>query len=75
MDYKKFFGEMEEIYTATKFRAESLRLMRFLYGLGFDKESVFIDGKECWDFEKSDNLSESLSFYFYMREKLKSKRI
>jgi hypothetical protein len=57
-----------------KFRATSIRLMRFLYGLGFDKESEFIDGKETWLFEKSDELFESLDFFFDMRNKLRSKK-
>jgi hypothetical protein len=47
--------------------------MRFLYGLGFDKESILVNGKEHWLFEKSDELSEALDFYFYMRKKLRSK--
>lgn len=56
-----------------RFRADSLRLMRFLYGLGFNKESVIVDEKEYWLFEKSDELQESLDFYFYMRNKLREK--
>ena len=54
-----------------KFMCKSVRLCRFLYGLGFDKESIFENGKEYWLFEKSDDLQESLNFFFYMREKLK----
>ena len=53
------------------FMCKSVRLCRFLYGLGFDKESIFENGKEFWLFEKSDDLQESLNFFFYMREKLK----
>jgi hypothetical protein len=56
-----------------KFQAKSIRLMRFLYGLGFDKESIFIDGKESWLFKKSDELQESLDFFFSMRGKLRNK--
>ena len=52
-----------------KFIAKGIRLMRFLYSLGFDKESILIDGKECWAFEKSDKLQEALDFYFDFRKK------
>jgi hypothetical protein len=46
--------------------------MRFLYSLGFDKESYYTKNKiENWLFEKSDDLKESLDFYFYMRNKRK----
>lgn len=55
-----------------KYRCESVRLCRFLYGLGFDKESKFDkDGKEYWLFERSDELQSSLDFFFYMRKQLK----
>ena len=54
-----------------KFKVESIRLMRFLYSLGFDKESIFINNKEQWLFYKSDNLQEALDFYFKMRQKIK----
>lgn len=55
-----------------KFKCKSVRLCRFLYGLGFNKESVFEEnGKEYWLFEKSNDLQESLNFFFYMRNKLK----
>ena len=52
-----------------KFIAKGIRLMRFLYSLGFDKESIVIDGKECCAFEKSDKLQEALDFYFDFRKK------
>ena len=58
-----------------KYRCESVRLCRFLYALGFDKESIFKNGKEQWLFEKSPELQESLDFFFYFRKKLKDKRI
>ena len=52
------------------FNVSSVRLMRFLYSLGFDKESyINSNGKENWIFEKSNDLQESLDFYFYMRKK------
>lgn len=54
-----------------KFKCESIRLCRFLYGLGFDKESRFDKtGTEYWLFERSQDLQESLNFFFYMRKKL-----
>ena len=60
MDNKKYFN------------VSSVRLMRFLYSLGFDKESyINSNGKENWIFEKSNDLQESLDFYFYMRKKNK----
>ena len=56
-----------------KYKCESVRLCRYLYGLGFDKESKFDEqGKEYWLFEKTDNLQESLDFFFYMRKKNKN---
>lgn len=56
-----------------KYRCESVRLCRYLYGLGFDKESIQYKGQEAWLFEKSDELQESLDFFFKMRKKLKDK--
>ena len=53
-----------------KFRVKSIRLMRYLYSLGFNKESEFIDGNETWVFEKSDDLQKSLDFFFIMRKKI-----
>lgn len=55
------------------FKCGSIRLMRFLYSLGFDKKSVINSqtGEEYWLFEKTDKLQESLNFYFYMRKKNK----
>ena len=58
-----------------KYCCESVRLCRFLYSLGFDKESIMKDGKEQWLFERSPELQESLDFFFYFRKKLKDKRI
>lgn len=58
-----------------KYKCESIRLCRYLYGLGFDKESIFDENKkEYWLFEKSEDLQESLDFFFYMRKKLKIKK-
>ena len=45
-------------------------MTRFLYCLGFDKESYFDkNGKEKWRFEKTDELMESVEFYKKMRQK------
>ena len=52
-----------------KYKCESVRLCRFLYSLGFDKESYINNkGKENWRFNYSENLQKSLDFYFYMRK-------
>lgn len=54
------------------YKCESVRLSRYLYALGFDKESKFDnEGKEYWIFEKTDNLQKALDFFFSMRKKLK----
>lgn len=58
-----------------KYRCESVRLCRYLYSLGFDKESTYNDGKENWLFVRSPELQESLDFFFYLRKKLKNQRI
>ena len=43
--------------------------MRYLYALGFDKESYINNkGKENWRFKKSDGLAKSLDFYYFMRK-------
>lgn len=52
-----------------KFKCESIRLCRYLYSLGFDKTSIIQNGNEYWLFDKSDNLQESLDFYFKMRKR------
>lgn len=53
-----------------KFKCKSTRLCKYLYSLGFNKES-YIDNTqtEYWLFDKSGELKESLDFYFYMRAK------
>ena len=58
-----------------KYRCESVRLCRYRQGPGLDKESIQYKGKEVWLFEKSNELQESLDFFFSMRKKLKDKRI
>lgn len=54
------------------FVASSIRLMRFLYSLGFEKVSVVEGGTEIWKFRKTDELQESLNFYFNMRKRLRT---
>lgn len=57
-----------------KYKCESIRLCRFLYSLGFDKESRFNEkNKEYWLFERSPELQKSLDFFFSMRRKQKKK--
>lgn len=57
-----------------KYKCESIRLCRFLYSLGFDKESIFNENnKEYWLFERSPELQKSLDFFFSMRRKQKKK--
>jgi hypothetical protein len=54
------------------FNVSSVRLMRFLYALGFNKESyISPSGKENWRFIMTANLQEALDFYYYMRKKNK----
>lgn len=46
--------------------------MRFLYALGFQKESYLNNnGKENWRFVYDDSLSEALDFYHRMRKRNK----
>lgn len=55
-----------------KFKCKSIRLCRYLYSLGFNKESkIDPHGNEYWLFERSYELQESLSFFFSMRNKFK----
>lgn len=57
---------------SNKFKCESVRLCRFLYSLGFDKESKFDEnGNEYWLFERSQDLQKSLDFFFIMRKQSK----
>lgn len=50
-------------------KIKNKRLSKYLYSLGFSRESFCFNGKEYWIFNKSDDLQESLDFYFYMRTK------
>ena len=50
------------------YNVSSVRMMRFLYALGFEKESyINQSGKENWRFELNDNLRKSIDFYHSMR--------
>lgn len=52
------------------YNVSSIRVARFLYSLGFEKESYITNsGKEKWRFEYSDDLLESIDFFKYMRKK------
>jgi len=54
------------------FNCSSVRLSKYLYSLGFPKESyINKNGEENWRFEHTSDLQESLDFYFYMRKKNK----
>lgn len=55
-----------------KYKCESIRLCRYLYSLGFDKESIITkDGTEYWLFERNSDLQKALDFFFSMRKKRK----
>ena len=55
-----------------KYKCESIRLCRYLYSLGFDKESIIAkDGTEYWLFERNSDLQKALNFFFSMRKKRK----
>lgn len=41
----------------------------YLYALGFNRSSTYENGIEIWWFDNSDELKESLDFYFAMRGK------
>lgn len=54
------------------YKCESIRMCRFLYSLGFDKESrIDKNGNEYWLFERNQLLQEALDFFFIMRKKQK----
>lgn len=54
------------------YNVSSVRLMRFLFALGFNKESyINSKGKENWRFENTENLQISINFYHEMRNKNK----
>lgn len=54
------------------YNVSSVRLMRFLYALGFDKESYFDkNNKENWRFLINEDLLKSIDFYHEIRKKNK----
>ena len=54
-----------------KYKVKNKRLSKYLYSLGFNREYIVENSNEYWLFTKSDELQESLDFYFYMRQKNK----
>ena len=52
-----------------KYKVKNKRLSKYLYSLGFNRESIIDDKIEYWLFEESDVFHEALDFYFYMRNK------
>ena len=60
---------MKEYYNVSQ-----LRVCRYLYSLGFEKESWFDkNGKEHWRFEKTDDLMIAMYVYKKMRDNNKVK--
>lgn len=52
------------------FKTKSKRTSKFLYSLGFDKNSCFDEnGNEYWLYKRSNALNEALDFYFSFRKK------
>ena len=54
-----------------KYKVKNKRLSKYLYSLGFNRESYFDNGIEYWLFDKSNTFQEALDFYLYMRQKNK----
>lgn len=52
-----------------KYKVKNKRLAKYLYSLGFNRESFFLNGNEYWLFDKNDYFDEALNFYFYIRER------
>lgn len=52
-----------------KYKVKNKRLSKYLYSLGFSRESYFDNGIEYWLFDRSNAFQEALDFYFYMRDK------
>jgi hypothetical protein len=68
------FNLKEKFILNKIFNCSSVRLQRYLYSLGFEKESYINEkGKENWKFEHTNDLQQSLDFYFYMRNINKNK--
>lgn len=45
------------------------RLSKYLYSLGFDRKCTTENGIEKWEYIDSNELQESLEFYFNMRKR------
>ena len=52
-----------------KFKTKTRRLAMYLYALGFDRSSTYENGIEIWWFDNSEELKETLDFYFETRKK------
>lgn len=52
-----------------KIKIKNKRLSKYLYSLGFNRESKIDNKIEYWLFEESNEIQEALDFYFYMRKK------
>ena len=52
-----------------KKKIKNKRLSKYLYSLGFKRETIYENGVESWLFDNSKILQEALEFYFYMRQK------
>ena len=58
-----------------KFKCKSVRLCRYLYSLGFNKESKYDKNEnEYWLFEKSNELQKSLDFFFFFFLEIMNKK-
>ena len=51
-------------------KIKSKRLSKYLYSLGFDKQSKYENNNEVWLYKKSKELDEALDFYFAFRNKM-----
>ena len=51
-------------------KIKSKRLSKYLYSLGFDKQSKYENNNEIWLYKKSKELDEALAFYFAFRNKM-----
>ena len=58
-----------------KFISKGIRLTRYLYSLGFEKESRIINNKEFWVFDYDETLQKASDFYFSMRKIIKNKGV
>ena len=51
-------------------KIKSKRLSKYLYSLGFDKQSKYENNNEIWLYKKYKELDEALDFYFAFRNKM-----